>query len=74
LDWSYPLRVCLVGELNKMNEVVSFQYLKMEPFYSAFVKKNRTTLFFWLKNRINQSSSILYLVREPYECRGEERG
>jgi hypothetical protein len=63
------LRVCLVG-----SEVVSFQYLKMKPFYSAFVKKNRMILFFWLKNRMNHSNSILCLVRESYECRGEERG
>lgn len=35
------LMVCLVG-----SEVVSFLYLKIKSFYSVFVKKNRTTLFF----------------------------
>jgi hypothetical protein len=55
--------------------VVPFQYLRMESFYSAFGKKNRAAPFFvWLKSRIERSRSILCLVVEPYECRGEERG
>jgi hypothetical protein len=46
----------------------------MKLFYSAFGKKNRAAPFFvWLKSRIERSRSILCLVREPYECRGEER-
>jgi hypothetical protein len=44
----------------------------MEPFHSAFGKKNKVFYFFLLKSRIERSRSILYLVREPYECRGEE--
>jgi hypothetical protein len=54
--------------------VAPFQYLRMKPFYSVFGKKNRVTPFFvWLKSRIERSRSILCLVREPYECREEER-
>jgi hypothetical protein len=45
----------------------------MKPFYSAF-GKNGATFFVWLKSRIERSRSILCLVREPYECRGKERG
>jgi hypothetical protein len=46
----------------------------MEPFYSAFAKQNRAALFFvWLNSRIERSRSVLCLVREPYEYRGEER-
>jgi hypothetical protein len=53
--------------------VTPFPYLRMKPFYSAFGKKNRVTLFFvWLKIRIERSRSILCLVREPNECRGTE--
>jgi hypothetical protein len=45
----------------------------MEPFDSAFGKKNRTAAFFvWLNSRIERNRFILCLVREPCECRGEE--
>jgi hypothetical protein len=55
--------------------VVSFQYLRMEPFYSAFGKKNIAAPFFvWLKSRIQRSRSNRCLVGESYECRGVERG
>jgi hypothetical protein len=55
--------------------VVSFQYLRMELFYPVFGKKNRAAPFFvCLKSRIERSRSIICLVGELYECRGEERG
>jgi hypothetical protein len=54
--------------------VAPFQYLRIESFYSAFGKKNRAAPFFvWLKSRIERSHSIICLVREPCECRGEKR-
>jgi hypothetical protein len=54
--------------------VTPFNYLRIEPFYSVFGKKNRAASFFvWLKSRIERSRSILCLVREPCECRGEKK-
>jgi hypothetical protein len=54
--------------------VVSFQYLRIELFYSVFGKKSIAALFFvWFKSRIQRSRSNCCLVGESYECRGGER-
>jgi hypothetical protein len=42
--------------------------------YSMFGRQNKTVSFFvWLKSRIEQSHSVICLVGELYECRGQER-
>jgi hypothetical protein len=64
----------LVGESTR-TERLYYNFLRMEPFYSAFDKQNRVAPFFIsLKCRIKQSRFVLCLIGDSYEYIDGRRG